>query len=133
MADMNLQKTQISTTEAAKLAKCSTKTIQNRINRGKLSAKRDDAGNWQIDMSEFIRLYPDAQIVRKEENLSEDSTRSLLELEIKHLKQMNEFILAQLETTNAEKAMLIETLSSNQKLLEHHSGEKKRKKFLGIF
>ena len=57
---------------------------------------------------------------------------------MKYLKEMlaekakqNEFLHKQLEASNIEKNALIETLTSNQKLLEHTS--QKRKKFLGIF
>jgi hypothetical protein len=60
-------------------------------------------------------------------------------MEVQHLKEMlaeknkqNEFLHKQLETATVEKTMLLETLSSNQKLLEH-SGKGKRKRFLGIF
>lgn len=68
------------------------------------------------------------------------STRTVLEMEIQYLKEMlteknkqNEFLHKQLETAIVEKTMLLETLSSNQKLLEHKTSKVKRKKFLGIF
>jgi hypothetical protein len=61
-------------------------------------------------------------------------------MEIQHLKEMlaeknrqNEFLHKQLETATTEKTMLLETLSSNQKLFEHHNGKRKKKRFLGIF
>jgi hypothetical protein len=47
--------------------------------------------------------------------------------------KQNEFLYKQLETATTEKTMLLETLCSNQKLLEHNSGKGKRKRFFGIF
>jgi len=46
--------------------------------------------------------------------------------------KQNEFLHKQLETATTEKTILLETLTSNQKLLEHTS-QKKRKKFLWMF
>lgn len=42
-------------------------------------------------------------------------------------------IKGQLEASSIEKSALIETLTSNQKLLEHTRQKKKKKKFLGVF
>lgn len=136
---MSEESSSLSTRTAAEIAGCSARHIQNLVKKGKLSASRDDGGNYIIDKSEFYRVFPDAHITRKEANSDEQSSRTSLEIEVKYLKEMltekgkqNEFLHKQLEAANTEKSALIETLTSNQKLLEHTS-QKKRKKFLGIF
>jgi hypothetical protein len=102
------------------------------IKKGKLSAIRDEAGNYIIDKSEFYRVFPDANAKRTE------TKKEALEVEITYLKEMvaeksrqNEFLVQQLQESATEKTALIETLNSNQRLLEHKS--KPRKKFLGLF
>lgn len=136
---MSEESSSISTREAAEISGFSARHIQGMIKKGKLSASRDDGGNYIIDKSEFYRVFPDAHSKRSQANNDNDSSRIVLEIEVQHLKEMlaeksrqNEFLHKQLEITTAEKAVLLETLSSNQKLLEHTSNSK-RKRFLGIF
>lgn len=136
---MSEESSSISTRMAAEIAGCSARHIQSLIKKGKLSASRDNGGNYIIDKSEFYRVFPDAHITRMVANSDEKNSRTALEVEVKYLKEMlaekakqNEFLHKQLEASNLEKSALIETLTSNQKLLEHTS-QKKRKKFLGIF
>ncbi len=126
---------------AAEIAGCSARYIQNLIKKGRLSASRDDSGNYLIDKSEFYRVFPDAHINGMKMHSNEQSSRIAFEIEIKYLKEMltekskqNEFLYKQLEASNAEKNTLIETLTSNQKLLEYTNKKKrKRKKFFGVF
>lgn len=129
----------LSTREAAEIAGFSARHIQGMIKKGRLSATRDDGGNYLIEKSEFYRVFPDAHSKRSTANNGDNGSRIVLEAEIQHLKEMlseknkqNEFLHKQLETATTEKTMLLETLSSNQKLLEHNSKGKK-KRFLGIF
>lgn len=136
---MSENNSSISTREAAELSGFSARHIQNMIKKGKLSATRDEAGNYTIDKSEFYRVFPEMHSKRTVTNEEETISRTSLEVEIKYLKEMlsekdkqNEFLQKQLEIANNEKTSLIETLGSNQKLLEH-STKIKRKKFLGIF
>jgi excisionase family DNA binding protein len=136
---MSENNSSISTREAAEITGFSARHIQGMIKKGKLSASRDDGGNYIIDKSEFYRVFPDAHNKRSQANNDNDSTRIVLEMEVQHLKEMlaeknkqNEFLHKQLETATTEKTMLLETLSSNQKLLEYTS-KGKRKRFLGIF
>lgn len=136
---MSENNSSISTREAAELSGFSARHIQNMIKKGKLSATRDEAGNYTIDKSEFYRVFPETHSKRTVTNEEETISRTSLEVEIKYLKEMlsekdkqNEFLQKQLEIANNEKTSLIETLGSNQKLLEH-STKIKRKKFLGIF
>lgn len=137
---MNEESSLLSTREAAEIAGFSARHIQGMIKKGKLSAKRDEGGNYLIDKSEFFRVFPDAHTKRSQANNDGDSSRIVLEIEVQHLKEMlaekskqNEFLHKQLETATTEKTMLLETLSSNQKLLEHRSEKKKSRKFLGLF
>lgn len=130
----------LSTREAAEIAGYSARHIQGMIKKGKLSATRDEGGNYLIDKSEFYRVFPDAHNKRSGTNNGDESSRIVLEKEVQHLKEMlaekskqNEFLHRQLEVATTEKSMLMETLSSNQKLLEHSNKAPKRKKILGIF
>jgi len=129
---MNKEKSRISTKEAAKEAGVTPRTLQNYITRGVLSATRDSNGNYQIDKAEFYRIFPDSHKEKRSEKVLGNS-QELLEVEIKHLKEMNDFLRKQLETATADKNILLETLSSTQKLLEHSSEKKTRRRFLGIF
>lgn len=137
---MSEESSSLSTRIAAEIAGCSARHIQSMIKKGKLSASRDDGGNYLIDKSEFYRIFPDAHTKRTVTNDNEQSSRTSLEVEVKYLKEMlaekakqNEFLHKQLEAANTEKTVLLETLTSNQKLLEHTSQKKKRTKFLGLF
>ena len=137
---MSEESSSLSTRIAAEIAGCSARHIQSLIKKGKLSATRDDGGNYLIDKPEFFRVFPDAHTKRSHANNDNESSRIVLEIEVRHLKEMlaekskqNEFLHKQLETATIEKTMLLETLSSNQKLLEHRSEKKKSRKFLGLF
>ncbi len=135
----------ISTREAAEQSGFSSRHIQKLIKTGKLSATRTDNGSYLIDKSEFYRVFPDLHrnnsenLKRTRANSDELNSRTVLEPEIRHLKEMlseknkqNEFIREQLAKAEIEKTMLLETLNSNQRLLEHEK-KNKRKRFLGIF
>lgn len=128
----------INTREAAKILECTARHIQNLIKNGRISASRDECGNYVIDKSEFYRVFPDSYNKRSKAKSEEDISRITFEMEIKHLKAMleektkqNDFLYKQLDTITIEKTMLIETLNSNQKLLENQNP--KRKKIFGIF
>ena len=130
----------LNTREAAEIAGFSARHIQGMIKKGKLSASRDEGGNYLIDKAEFYRVFPDAHTKRSLANDDNDNSRIVLEIEVQHLREMlveknkqNEFLHKQLETATIEKTMLLETLNSNQKLLEHHNGKKKTRRFLGLF
>jgi DNA-binding transcriptional MerR regulator len=136
---MSEESSLLGTRMAAEIAGCSARHIQSLIKKGRLSASRDDSGNYLIDKSEFYRVFPDAHTKRIVTHNDEFGSRTALEVEVKYLKEMltekanqNEFLHKQLEAANTEKSALIETITSNQKLLEH-TNQRKRKKFLGIF
>jgi hypothetical protein len=49
------------------------------------------------------------------------------------LQKQLEFIGLQLESSTLEKTRLLDTISNQQKLIEHQSGKKTRKKLFGLF
>lgn len=140
----------LSTREAAEISGFSSRHIQNLITRGNMSATRSHDGRYLIDKSEFYRVFPDAHEQRMmphdNEIIEKYSENVLLESENKFLKEMlaekdrritekdaqNEFLHKQLEMAAIEKTMLLETIGSNQKMIEHTSNVKKRR-FLGLF
>lgn len=131
---------QISTREAALEIGVSSRQIQKLIKSGKLSAERNESGNYLIDKSEFYRVFPEAFNVRTNANSSEYNTRTVRDHEIKHLEamltektQQNEFLQKQLEYATLEKTRLLDAISNQQKLIEHQSGKKARKKLFGLF
>lgn len=121
----------VTTRKAGEITGFSSRHIQNFIKSGKLSATRDLNGNYLIDKAELYRAFPDSH-QKKQEEKSREISQEVLEAEIRHLKEMNSLLNKQLEIATTEKTMLLETLNSNTKLLEHQ-GSKKQKKFLGLF
>ena len=53
-----MAKTTIGMGEAAKLANVSKSTLTRAVKAGRLSAERDDAGSYRIEVSELERVYP---------------------------------------------------------------------------
>lgn len=133
---MTTKKNVLSTREVAELLKCSTRKIQKLVTSGKLSAHRDESGSYEIDKSELYRVYP--ELIYHEEQrtpaTNDDSKQriELLEEQVKFLKEMNELLKYQLDNATTEKSKLIDTLNSNQRLLEYHADKNKKKKW-GLF
>ena len=48
--------------EAAQLAGVSKSTLQRSVKAGRVSATRDDAGQWRIDPAELARVWPAAAV-----------------------------------------------------------------------
>ena len=77
--------------QAARACGKNKSTILNAIKKGRLSASRDDLGNWQIDPAELSRVYPPTtQMVEIEqvETGLETLKIKLLEEKIKLLEQV---------------------------------------------
>lgn len=132
--------TQINTREAALELGVSSRQIQKLIKRGKLSAERNESGNYLIEKSEFYRVFPEAFNIRTDANINEQNTQVVRDHEIKHLEAMlnektrqTEFLQKQLESSALEKTRLLDTISNQQKLLEHQNNKKARKKLFGLF
>lgn len=80
-------------TQAAKEAGVSKSTLSRAIDKGRLSANKDDFGRFQIDPSELFRVFnPVARIDSKSQQEERGATHSeafktaVLEQEIEHLK-----------------------------------------------
>jgi predicted site-specific integrase-resolvase len=116
------------------ILKVSERTVLRQIKSGKLSASKNEEGKWVIDKSEFYRAYPDhhPQATKGEsdtpvKNMSDDLQKELTA----SLKQQIATLEEQLRLSNKEKESILETLQSNQRMLEHQA--KPRRKVLGIF
>lgn len=143
---MNEHKAWLTAKQAAELSGFTPRHIQNLIKRGSLPATRDDNGNYMIQKVDFFRLYPDAHKVHEARMAANDAGNAatkLLEKEVEHLKQLltekektTEYLKQQLENFTGEKKLMLEVLSSNQRMLEHQktkSTEGAKRKILGIF
>jgi hypothetical protein len=144
---MGASKSQLMSREAAEQSGKSHRQIQRLIKNGTLSATRDKSGNYLIEKSEFYRVFPeafnmrhDATSVVKMSQDSRDNKINLLEAMLSEktrhnefLQKQLEFIGLQLESSTLEKTRLLDTISNQQKLIEHQSGKKTRKKLFGLF
>ena len=144
---MDVNTSQLMAREAAEQSGKSHRQIQRLIKNGTLSATRDKSGNYLIEQSEFYRVFPeafnmrhDATSVVKTSQDCRDNKINLLEAMLSEktrhneiLQKQLEFIGSQLESSTLEKTLLLDTISNQQKLLEHQSGKKTRKKLFGLF
>jgi Lhr-like helicase len=73
--------------QAAKASKKSKSTISKAINNGRLSAKKDDKGQCQIDTSELFRVFPAEQEEIREETQKKTHETAILEVKITHLER----------------------------------------------
>lgn len=114
--------------QAADLAGVTTRTINNYITSGKLSASREDS-RYYIDKSEFFRVFPNC-IPKKDSGNSEKSLESndgkASEIEIQYLKEalldkekQNDFLKQLVESYTNEKSMMLQTINMNTRMLEH--------------
>ena len=73
--------------QAAKAAKKAKSTISKAINSGRLSARRDDKNQCQIDTTELFRVFPQEQEEIRYETQEETHKTAVLEVTIKHLEK----------------------------------------------
>ena len=125
--------------KAAQMAGVSKRTIQNKISTGKLSASRDENGYYSIDVSEILRVYPDANdqltvehFSKQDKNIDYKAKSLVLESKNAGLQAQINLLQSQLEKSEARENKLLASVSNTTKLLEHES-KSRRKKFLGIF
>jgi len=108
---------QFSAKQAAKEVKKATSTITRAIKTGKLSATKNENGDWEIQASELFRAYPtnankklsiesDANPKTQSANTNITNNHKLLEIEIKHLRER----LIDKETSLDDKNEVIEDL-----------------------
>ena len=129
--------TQLTTTECATLAGVAPRTIQRKINAGKLSASMGEDGNYTVDAAEFYRVYPNA--TTKDKSDKKDATVNNNELmecraEIKRLNDMCrmltdkvELLSNTIEDYKSRESKLMEMANSTTKLLTYTAQNKKKK------
>lgn len=115
--------------EAATILGYTQRHILNLIKKGKLSAHRDEAGQYFIDKSEFYRVYPEKnpmQGVGSVANYGIESSSAALEERVRHLEEMvrektrhAEFLTEQIQNFTQEKSKMLEAITSYARLLEH--------------
>ena len=115
--------------EAADIAGYTQRHILNIIKKGKLSASRDESGQYFIDKSEFYRVYPKKkgiELIGNATKSTDESSKKLLEEKIRHLEEMvkektkiNEFLTEQIHNFTFEKTKMLEAITSHSRLLEY--------------
>jgi predicted metal-dependent enzyme (double-stranded beta helix superfamily) len=102
---------QISLTEAARLAGVSRSAIQKAVTRGRLSATRDSAGAWVIDVAELSRVYA--------VSLPDVGQSTDLSYELSHVREMlsrveneRDWLREQLSNERGERQKLLVLLES---------------------
>jgi hypothetical protein len=73
--------------QAAKAAKKAKSTISKAITSGRLSARRDDKNQCQIDTTELFRVFPQEQVEIRYETPEETQKTVVLEVTIKYLEK----------------------------------------------
>ncbi len=121
--------------QAADIAGVTTRTINNYITSGKLSASRED-NRYYIDKSEFFRVFPNCMLkksVGNFENSSENKDSIASEIEIQYLKEalldkekQNDFLKQLVESYTNDKSMMIQTINIHSKMLEHKQEAKEK-------
>ncbi|HHF7341017.1 TPA: helix-turn-helix domain-containing protein [Legionella anisa] len=126
---MNKEKTWLTCQEAAVLLKCTPRSVLNYIKNGKISAERDESGQYFIQKSEFFRVYPDSMRPDNDGNAKKNAEKEalkFLEEKIRHLEEMvseknkhNVFLTQQLTSFTEEKSKMLDAINSHARLLEH--------------
>jgi len=119
----------LSCKEVASILGYTQRHIINIIKKGKLSARRDETGQYFIDKSEFYRVYPESSKIELTGSSSksiEESIKKFLEEKIRHLEELlgeknklNEFLTEQIQNFNQEKSKMLEAINSHARLLEY--------------
>ena len=87
----------LSANRAAKEAGVAKKTLLEAMNKGRLSASKNDKGHWEIDPAELFRVFPKQEPTPHEEpkptpleNTQNHSENSALKAELKAVREMLE-------------------------------------------
>lgn len=121
----------MSVSECAKALNMTSRAIQGYIKTGKLSASKNERGRYEVDKSEFYRVFPDASVgerERKNDTKRDESTVSVKELEITYLKEQVRILSEQISEYKTRESKLLEVASSTTKLLTHDKETTKKKK-----
>ena len=103
--------------QAAKETGKSKSVISNALHSGRLSVKRNDKGEWEIDPAELFRVFAkqNTQERKKEQNRMPENPaqNALLEQEIRHLREqldrereLNRDLSRRLDAENEERRKL---------------------------
>jgi len=109
--------TKLSANRAAKEAGIAKKTLLEAISSGRLTAEKNDKGHWEIDPAELFRVYPKTSLSEPEkpqptpqENRQKTSEASVLEVEVKMLREQIERMDTERERERAQLGDQIEAL-----------------------
>ena len=109
--------TKLSANRAAKEAGIAKKTLLEAISSGRLTAEKNDKGHWEIDPAELFRAYPKTSFSEPEkpqpthqENRQKTSETSVLEVEVKMLREQIERMDTERERERAQLGDQIEAL-----------------------
>jgi len=93
---------ELTLSQAAKQAKVAKSTISRAIEKGRLSARKDDLGRFHIDTSELFRVFsPQQRNATEAQRNEQDATVHVYENE--HLRAMLALMREQLDETKADR------------------------------
>lgn len=113
--------------QAAEAARKSKPTILRAIQSGKVSAKKDDNGEWQIDPAELHRVYPAASNdgartdAQREHETVNEITLLRREIEIR-----DERLASIAEERDRERRQAEETIDDLRSRLDAEAGERRK-------
>jgi hypothetical protein len=96
----------ISLAEAGKLTGLHKVSILRAIRKGKISADKDEHGEWRLQPAELFRVYPPLPEQRNgngEEQQCVAPLTAALEVEISSLKQLNQILREQLDDMRGQR------------------------------
>ena len=112
----------LSITEAAKLAGVSRNTMYSKIKKGILSKSKDSKGRVYIELSELLRVYPDAKKEQDKEDVKHD-------VQSEHLMTPSE--LQELVTLRAQVELYAQKEEMLNERVEFYKGEVERLRLTG--
>ena len=119
--------TKLSANRAAKEAGIAKKTLLEAISSGRLTAAKNDKGHWEIDPAELFRAYPKTSFsepekpqITPQENRQKISETSVLEVEVKMLREQIE----RMDTErDRERSQLTEQIEALKEQAERQSAD----------
>ena len=107
----------LSLNKAAKEASVAKSTLLEALNYGRMSAKKNDKGHWQIDPAELFRVFPKSSSTEQKkpkptpiENQQKTIQNSALEVEVKMLREQIDRMDTERERERAQFTDQIEAL-----------------------
>lgn len=117
----------LSLNKAAKEAGIAKSTLLDALNNGRMSAKKNEKGHWEIDPSELFRVFPKTSSENSEkpiqtplENHQKTIQNSALEIEVKMLREQIERMDAERER---ERSQLTDQIESLKEQAERQSAD----------